>query len=585
MSGRGVSYQVRSLSELAIGVLDLQGRWVRVDAQLSQAVGRPREWLLANPATAAVHPEDRAAVDAALALLLRGLVSDRRWEMRWVAADGAVRRGSVTVALMRDERGAPSQAVVVLENLERRHRVVTELVTAASRDDLTGLLNRAGAYSALRSWQQQGRQVGVVFADLDRFKVVNDALGHQVGDELLTAVAGRLVGAAPPGALVARMGGDEFLVAVPGCPDESTVLAVANRLCSAFVDPVSCSGHLLTVSISAGAVMTGPADDVVLAVRDADVAMYVAKRDRGGGAVGYTDAMGATVRRRLQVETALRDALTHQRITTVYQPTVHLDTGRWSGVEVLARWTDPDLGEVSPDEFITVAEDLGLIRQLTQQVAHRAFTDLAGWYASGHARGLRFALNISAGDLADASLVSWIVALAAEHDISPSVLALEVTETTLLRAGSDAVAVLEGLDTLGSLVTLDDFGTGYSRLGHLRELPVRAIKVDRSLVSGPPHRGAPRIPDADGGPGLADAPMVTALVALATHLDLRVLVEGIETRDQHDQATAAGCRLGQGYYYARPMSGEAIAGHLRDSAPHLPVAPVLRRTGSGSQGT
>lgn len=288
----------------------------------------------------------------------------------------------------------------------------------------------------MRSWLEQHRPVGVVFCDLDRFKVVNDALGHQEGDELLAAVAGRLSGAAPPGALVARVGGDEFLVAVPDCADDGVLLAAANRLCGVFTDPVSCAGHLLTVGVSAGAVLAAPGADVVMAVRDADVATYVAKRGRGGDrAVLHTDAMGAAARRRLQVETALRQALASHRITVVYQPVVHLDTGRWDGVEVLARWTDPDLGVVQPGEFIAIAEDLGLIRHLTRQVVHLAFTDLAAWYRAGWADGLRCGLNISAGDLADASLVSWIVDVAEQHGISPSVLALEVTETTPLRAG------------------------------------------------------------------------------------------------------------------------------------------------------
>jgi diguanylate cyclase (GGDEF)-like protein len=572
MDGTRIDREVRSLGELAIGVLSLDGRWVRVDDRLSVAVGRDQEWLLANPATAAMHPEDRAGAQATLSMVLQGVVDDRSWELRWVAGDGTVRRGRVTVALVRDGQGVPSHAVVVLENLDRRVRVVTELVDAACRDDLTGLLNRAGVYAEVRSWLEQHRAVGVVFCDLDRFKVINDALGHQVGDELLSAVAGRLAGAAPPGALVARVGGDEFLVVVPDCADDAGLLAAANRLCEVFTDPISCAGHLLTVGVSAGAVLAAPGADVVVAVRDADVAMYVAKRGRGDGAVLYTDAMGAVARRRLQVETALRQALASHRITVVYQPVVHLDTGRWDGVEVLARWTDPDLGVVEPDEFIAIAEDLGLIRQLTQQIVHRAFSDLATWYRAGWADGLRCGVNISAGDLADAGLVSWIVDIARQYGISPAVLALEVTETTLLRAGKDAVAVLRSLDALGSIVTLDDFGTGYSRLGHLRELPVRGVKIDESLVSGPPHTGTTSIAAADGGPGLADAALVTAVVSLAHDLNLRVLIEGVETRAQHHQARVAGCRLGQGYLYARPMTGPDVAEHLLASTPHLPTA-------------
>lgn len=575
MAVGGVPREVRSLSEVAIGVLGLDARWVRVDGRFAAAVGRSQEWLLANPGTAAVHPDDRPEVDTVLAQVLRGDVSDRRWEVRWVAASGAVRRGSVTVALVRDGHGAPAHAVVVLEDLGRRHRVVRELVDAASRDGLTGLPNRAGAHATLGSWLASGRAVGVVFCDLDRFKVVNDALGHQVGDALLTAVAGRLAGAAPGAALVARMGGDEFLVGVPDCPDDDGVLAVAERLCAAFADPVSCVGHLLTVSVSAGAVLAEPGAAVAPAVRDADIAMYAAKRERTGGAVLYTEEMGAVVRRRLQVETALREALADDRLTPVYQPVVDTSTGRWDGVEVLARWTDPVLGVVSPSEFITVAEDLGLIRQLTQQITVQAFTDLAGWYAAGHADGLRLGLNISAGDLADASLVGWILATADRFGICPAVLALEVTETTLLRAGTDAVAALEELDARGAIVTLDDFGTGHSRLGHLRELPVRAIKIDLSLVSGPPHRSAPALAPADGGPGLADAPLVTALVALAAHLDLRILVEGIETRAQHRQARDAGCRLGQGYYYGRPVTAQDLLATLVRTGPQVDAALLL----------
>ncbi|UZJ24150.1 EAL domain-containing protein [Rhodococcus antarcticus] len=572
MDGTRIDREVRSLSELAIGVLSLDGRWVRVDDRLSSALGRPREWLLTNPATAVVQPGDRATAEAELGMVLTGVAGDRSWEARWVTAEGSVRRGMVTVALVRDGQGVPSHAVVVLADVDRRVRVVTELVNAASRDDLTGLLNRAGGYAGVRSWLEQHRAVGVVFCDLDRFKVINDALGHQVGDEVLAAVAGRLAGAAPPGALVARVGGDEFLVAVRDCADDGVLLAAATRLCEVFTDPVSCAGHLLAVGVSAGAVLAAPGADVVMAVRDADVAMYVAKRGRGARVVLYTDAMGAGARRRLQVETALRQALAAHRITVVYQPMVHLDTGRWDGLEVLARWTDPDLGVVNPGEFIAIAKDLGLIRQLAQQVVRLAFTDLAAWYEAGWADGLRCGLNISAGDLADASLVSWIADVAEQHGISPSVLALEVTDNPAPSRG--------GRGRRPGRSRRAGFTGHPGRLRH-RVLPSRpsagaprARHQDRPVPrQRTPHTGTTSIPPADGGPGLADAALVTAVVSLANDLDLRLLIEGIETRAQHHQARVAGCRLGQGYLYARPMTGPDVAEHLLASAPTCRAPP------------
>jgi len=568
------SQQARSVGVVAIGVLGLDGRWVRVDEEFGDVLGRPREWLLAWPATAVVHPEDRAVVQAMLGRVLRGEIADRRWQIRWVTARGVVRSGPVTVVLLRSAHGAPQQAVVVVENLERRRIVLADLHDAASRDDLTGLQSRAGAYSRLRSWLEAGRGAGLVFCDVDRFKIVNDALGHRVGDLLLIAVGERLVGAAPPEAVVARMGGDEFLIAVPGCTTDAAVVAVATRIQEAFAEPVSVERHVLAVSVALGAVLAAPdtvdggRGGVDVAVCHADIAMYEAKRASSTVPLLYTETMGARIQRRQQVETALRAALATRQLTIVYQPVIYLGTGRWGGAEVLARWDDEVLGVVDPEEFIAVAEDAGLICELTQQVAKQACADLEAWHTEGLATELRLGFNISAGDLTDASLVSWFGALLDQHTIAPRMLVLEVTETTLLHAGQDTVQVLQELDALGAEVALDDFGTGYSSLGDLRTLPVRQIKIDRSFISG-------LTPDPAAGDGVTDLQFVAGIVALADHLGMQVLAEGVETEQQHRDVLAAGCFSAQGYLYEKPLTAADMVNKLRNYAPQLPTATLI----------
>jgi len=263
---------------------------------------------------------------------------------------------------------------------------------------------------------------------------------------------------------------------------------------------------------------------VDVAVCHADIAMYEAKRASSTVPLLYTETMGARIQRRQQVETALRAALATRPLTIVYQPVIYLGTGRWGGAEVLARWDDEVLGVVDPEEFIAVAEDAGL--------------------------------------------VSWFGALLDQHTIAPRMLVLEVTETTLLHAGQDTVQVLQELDALGAEVALDDFGTGYSSLGDLRTLPVRQIKIDRSFISG-------LTPDPAAGDGVTDLQFVAGIVALADHLGMQVLAEGVETEQQHRDVLAAGCFSAQGYLYEKPLTAADMVNKLRNYAPQLPTATLI----------
>ncbi|QSB13649.1 EAL domain-containing protein [Natronosporangium hydrolyticum] len=446
--------------------------------------------------------------------------------------------------------------VVPLYAVYRMARLAEDLVGLTRRDPLTGLANRPALASAaaeqvtihkdLAARGDPASRFGLLLVDLDRFKNVNDALGHEVGDQLLVEVGARLQATVGPRDLVARLGGDEFAVLAPRLSGAAEARAFAGRLAAALAEPVRLEGLPLDVSGSIGvAVWPDHGAEVAELLRRADVAMYDAKQRAAPVAV-YSPESDHHTPQRLSLLADLRTSLEQpgaDGVTMHYQPQVAVATGEIVGVEALLRWQHPVRGPVPPDQLIKVAEHTAVMRMLTLRIIDEVVAQLARWAAAGES--VRASVNVSIRDLHTGDVAERIAGQLRRYGIPPRQLQLEITEGALMADPRRVLATIGALDRLGVAISLDDFGTGYSSLQHLRRLPLAEVKVDRSFVLGMAH-------DAD------DAAIVGSIVELAGALGLRVVAEGVEDAQTCQQLADAGCHVAQGWYYARPMPADEL---------------------------
>ncbi len=433
-------------------------------------------------------------------------------------------------------------------------RAVDEMRTLAYHDALTGLPNRAlfaeHLDRALANARRAGTQLAVLFLDLDRFKLVNDSLGHGMGDRLLASVGERLQRSLRASDLPARFGGDEFAVLIENASTEGAS-TLAEALCHVFQEPYQIDGHELTVTASIGvAVDFAGAGTAEALLRNADLAMYRAKLDRPGHHMLYETDMHAVVSDRVQLEGDLRRAVALEDFEVNYQPIVHLDTGEVDGVEALVRWRR-DGTLVPPAQFVPIAEEMGLITSIGRLVLNQAMEQVRVWQKSSpRLRDLGVSINLSPRQLYSAAFVNEVRAALQSTGLDPRLLTLEITETALMR---DIVSVrgrLMELHDLGVRFALDDFGTGYSSLTYLRQFPIDVLKIDRSFIAG-----------VSGD--LHDASVTRAVVQLGKSLDLETVAEGIERQEQVDELRRLDCKLGQGFFLARPMNARNLERYLQ----------------------
>jgi diguanylate cyclase (GGDEF)-like protein/PAS domain S-box-containing protein len=447
----------------------------------------------------------------------------------------------------------------VLADALERHQTEDRIRHRSLHDPLTGLPNRVlfldRLEHALARLERRSALAAILFLDLDRFKLINDSLGHQVGDELLAAAAPRLKDAVRASDTVARFGGDEFGILVEDIGDERAAIAMAERIAAVFTKPFLLAGteHFVTTSIGIALAHGGERPEEL--IRDADSAMYRAKQSGRARYELYDEAMRDRAIGRLRVENDLRRALERSELRLDYQPVVSLETGAIVSVEALARWDHPQRGAIDPGEFISVAEEAGLIEPIGRWVLEQACRDAVGWHrAWPDAAPLSVSVNLSAVQFSKRTLPETVASVLRTTAIDPACLSLEVTEGVILRDLDAVTDALRELKALGIRLVLDDFGTGYASLAMVTGLPIDVLKIDRSFVEGV-------------GTEAGDTAITEAVVAMSRALSLDVVAEGVETAAQAAKLALLGCACAQGFHFSRAVAAEGITRMLTDGPP------------------
>jgi diguanylate cyclase (GGDEF)-like protein len=440
------------------------------------------------------------------------------------------------------------------DEINERRQAEARVHHMAYHDSLTGLPNRAmlserldAAMRVVASGDapQHGRQLALMFIDLDRFKNINDTLGHMVGDQLLRNVALRLVTAVRPRDLVARLGGDEFVVLMPEIAGKGDAAVVADRIIDALSMSCQIDGHCLHISPSIG-ICLYPDDgaDVETLMRHADAAMYQAKAAGRNNYQFFTERMNLAAARHFELESSLRGALARDEFELHFQPIMCTETRRPRALEVLLRWRRGG-ALVGPDEFIPILEESGMIMEVGEWVIRSACVQVMQWRREG-LDVVPLAINLSARQFTHQGLIDSIRAIVDETGIAPGMVEFEITETALMQHGGQTLEILRQINAMGMCLSIDDFGTGYSSLAYLKRFPVRKIKIDRAFVR-------------ELEASTEDRAIVAAVMALANSLQLSVVAEGVETEGQYALLRSFGCQYAQGYLFARPLPAEQVA--------------------------
>jgi diguanylate cyclase (GGDEF)-like protein/PAS domain S-box-containing protein len=505
----------------------------------------PRSWL------DAVHAEDRERVRKARAAALRGNYDEI---FRVVRPDGAVRWVRDRAFPVRDAEGRVHRIAGIGEDITDRRDAEERLMYLAHYDALTSLPNRVLFYDRLKQALAQARRndwiTAVMFFDLDRFKNVNDTLGHSAGDELLKRVSERVMTCVRSGDTVGRLGGDEFAIVLSNLSGPRDATLVAHKIMAALSEPFVLEGSEVFVTASIGITLfPTDSEDQDTLIRNADTAMYRAKELGRNGCQFYTPEMNARALEKLSLETSLRRALERREFLLHYQPKASLAGGEITGVEALLRWRHPELGLIPPADFMPMLEETGLVVAAGEWVLRTACAQIRRWQAAG-VKAVPIAINLSARQFQAKDLGQSIARILEEEGVAHDLLELEITESSLVGNADDAANTLAFLNSLGIRVAIDDFGTGYSSLSYLKRFPLDSLKIDGSFVRDVTT-------DAD------DAAITRAIITMAHSLELSVVAEGVETAQQLAFLHANGCDEIQGYYFTRPLPAEEVTELLR----------------------
>jgi diguanylate cyclase (GGDEF)-like protein/PAS domain S-box-containing protein len=576
--GTGIDVTERARAELALreseekyaliaGAVDdivslheLDGRFVYVSPSCRRVTGFDPDALVGTDRLAYVHPDDRERVRAATQDLIRrhtdgDMAPPATAEWRHACRDGSYRWLGTRTELLRDAGGRPFRLLCTSRDISERRQAETFIRWQTHHDGLTGLSNRAlfqerlaQALAALRPGKAGG---ALVIVDLDRFKQINETLGHAAGDRMLQKIAERLQEALRPEDQIARIGGDEFALLLPRVEDPFAVARIVRQLLEIVGRPLVLDGHEMHVTASAG-IGLFPFDgrDADTLLKHAEIALYRAKGQGPDRYQLYAPTMNATAMERLLLENGLRRGIERGELVLLYQPQIERATGCVSGVEALVRWQHPDLGLIEPAQFIPIAEETGLIGALGERVLTEACRQGALWQQGG-SRPLRIGVNLSGRQLGQRGLVKKIETILRQTGLAAEQLELEITESSFVDNRLHAGSVLRRLRRLGVRLSVDDFGMGYSSFSYLRQLPLDTLKIDRSFVR-------------DLADSATDRAIMKALIELAHTLGLDVIAEGVETDGQRGSLDALACDAMQGYLFSPPASAEQIEPLLRN---------------------
>ncbi|WP_338584129.1 phosphodiesterase DibA [Pseudomonas sp. MAG733B] len=538
-------------------VTDREGLIVHVNPAFMQITGYQREEVLGQRPS--LFKSGRHSADFYQAMFSTldsvGEWSGEIWNRR---KSGEIYPQWQTIRIIRDDLGQLSHYVAVFSDISAIKNSEQELMHLAHHDPLTDLPNRLlftdRTEQALASAQIHKRGCALLMIDLDHFKMINDSLGHTIGDQLLKAVAERLKAMFGPGITLARLGGDEFAVLAESCPQLGQAAALAQRIIEGLKEPFQIDGHQLFINTSIGiSLFPGDALSAEQLLRNADSALFKAKSAGRNGYALYTEELTAHAQQRVEIAFELRRALDQQELRVYYQPVHDLQTRRLIGVEALVRWEHPLRGLVSPAEFIPVAERTGLIAEIDAWVMQQACRQMCHWQETGVVLSF-VAVNVSSRLFARRELYQQVAQVLCETGLDPACLELEVTESAVMEDPEVALEQMHRLRELGVRLAIDDFGTGYSSLLRLKRLPVQKLKIDQGFVAGLPW-------DED------DAAIARVIIALAQSMGMQVHAEGIEQIEQAAFLLEHGCHLGQGYWFGRPVpAGQLDWAH----------APVIR---------
>ncbi len=505
-----------------------------------------------------IHPDDRDAVADELKAHLKDEAKNFRSEHRILHTDGEYRWVLIRGMAVRDSDGKAFRIAGSMSDITERKSAEEKLAHDAVHDALTGLPNRKKLMARLgRSIQRikhnSNYGFAVLFIDLDRFKTINDSLGHQAGDELLLIITEKLTQLVRPSDMVARLGGDEFVVVLENVRSRERVSQIAERILNCLQEPNEIAGHQIYSSASIGIVLASPAydqpDDLV---RDADIAMYRAKVKGKARFEIYNSKMHSGAISLLQMEMDLRRAIDRDEFTLHYQPIVSLNSEKIVGFEALIRWNHPTRGIIMPNDFISVAEETGLILPIGNWVLREACVQMQQWREEySLANSLVVNVNLSARQLEQKDLVEQITRILKETKLDPACLKLEITESVIMKNAEETITKVLKLREMGVLLSIDDFGTGYSSLSYLHRFPIDTLKVDRSFVN---------LIGAEG----EHSEIIQTIITLAFNLGMDVVAEGVETAEQLEFLRQVNCNYGQGHLYSRPVTNLVAADMIKE---------------------
>lgn len=544
---------------IGMALVSVEGRWLLVNRSLCSLLGYTERELMATDFLTITHPDDLHSALANIKNLLQGKIPTYQMEKRYIHKEGHEVWVLWSVSMARDAYNRSAHLIFQIQDITDRKRAEERLLHDAFHDALTNLPNRALFMDHLklaiaRSQRNEDHRFAVLYIDLDRFKIINDSLGHMIGDQLLVGTAQRLEAALRPGDTIARLGGDEFTVLLEDIKDDSDVIYIAERIQKELTLPFKLNEREVFTTVSIGIALSSKdysrAEEML---RDADTAMYRAKSQGRASYEIFDKAMHAHAVKLLQLETDLRRAVERQEFCVYYQPIVALETNRLCGFEALVRWNHPECGFISPGDFIPVAEETGLIVPIGEWVLRESCRQMQRWQAILPADPPLFmSVNLSGKQFAQPDLINRVASILKETGMDARYLKLEITESVVMENIETATEMLRQLRSLGARISIDDFGTGYSSLSYLHRFPINTLKIDRSFVT--------KMADNN-----ENTEIVRTIVVLAQNLGMDVVAEGVETKEQLELLRSLGCENGQGYYFSRPVDSENAAKFIGDT--------------------